>query len=83
LFKQFGCKECFLIKNLAEKAILIQLSIGKFNTSKRDAQATKDVTSDNGVEKGNAAVVKRLFNNKQFDAINSSATKIRQSMVLQ
>lgn len=65
------------IKNLTEKAILISLNIGVFNSNKKDKKQSAQVEKDNGAKKDTHRVYKSTLTNKKITAVSSFAQKMR------
>jgi hypothetical protein len=65
------------VKSLAEKAILLQLVIGKFTGHKKDKKASEEVSVDKNAEKQNVSVVKRLFQGEDLKKIQNIEQKMR------
>lgn len=67
------------IKTLAQKAILVGVSISCFTGAKKDKQATTQVIKDNHVDKteNNVRVWKSLMKGKQLSKVVNASQKIR------
>lgn len=65
------------VKSLAEKAILMSISIGVFSTSKKDKKKTNEIAATEGSNVEFARVVKSLLRNKATQEVSSFAQKAR------
>lgn len=65
------------IKNLSEKAIIIQLKIGKFSGSKVDTRVSKDVANDEHTSTEYVRVTKSLMKSTQSKNVQNAEQKLR------
>lgn len=65
------------IKNLCEKAIVIQLQIGKFSGSRIDTRVTKDVANDEHTSTDYVKVTKSLMKSEQSKKVQNAEQKLR------
>jgi hypothetical protein len=65
------------IKNLAQKAILLSISIGVFSVNKKDKQKSAEVAKDENSSADYSRVVKSLLRNKGTTEVISYAAKAR------
>jgi len=65
------------VKSLAEKAILMSISIGIFSNSKKDKKKNKELANREGSDENYSSVTKYLLRNKGVQDANSYSQKAR------
>lgn len=65
------------IKNLTEKALLIELSIGKFSGNKKDARVTTQVAKDEHAKEEYVKVTKSLMRSEETKKVQNIEQKLR------
>lgn len=68
------------IKDLSEKSILIWVTIGMFNGTRKDKQKSDELCIENNANKANARVIKSLLKSEQLSEVLNCQAKIRNTL---